>query len=106
MFHHDGPFDACNPHRNRKKDYRAPMHAFPENSANNALAGGGPRALDLDRFHGRGEEGFADFASSGQDYTTAPRYQRVEKRHQQSFNPTDRVEQVHGEESHLSLIHI
>jgi hypothetical protein len=50
VFHHDGPFDACNPHRNVKKDRRAPMEAFPANSANMALGGSGPlnSQIDLD----------------------------------------------------------
>src|ERR1700736_3612880 len=30
VFHHDGPFDACNPHRNRAGSKRAPMQAFPK----------------------------------------------------------------------------
>ncbi|KAK9325701.1 hypothetical protein V1517DRAFT_314083 [Lipomyces orientalis] len=43
-FHHDGPFDACNPHRNKNKN-KAPMLAFPIDSENNAL--GAPRHLDV-----------------------------------------------------------
>lgn len=42
MFHHDGPFDACNPHRNRKGSRRAPMQAFAKDSANNSIGGSGP----------------------------------------------------------------
>ncbi|KAK9374692.1 Pal1 cell morphology protein-domain-containing protein [Lipomyces chichibuensis] len=41
-FHHDGPFDACNPHRNVNKK-KAPMLAFPVDSENNAV--GAPRHL-------------------------------------------------------------
>lgn len=66
LFHHDGPFDACNPHRNAKKDRKAPMQAFPADSANMQLGGAGPlrSRLDLDKFHGRGEEGFTEFATT------------------------------------------
>ncbi|KAI2614949.1 Pal1-domain-containing protein [Hypoxylon sp. NC1633] len=42
LFHHDGPFDACNPHRNRKGSRRAPMQAFAKDSANNSIGGSGP----------------------------------------------------------------
>lgn len=35
-FHHDGPFDACNPHRN-KNTKEAPVLAFPADGANNSL---------------------------------------------------------------------
>ncbi|KAK5296674.1 Pal1 cell morphology protein-domain-containing protein [Cryomyces antarcticus] len=97
LFHHDGPFDACNPHRNRKKDSRAPMQAFPVGSANNALGGSGPvnKSINVDQFHGRGVEGFTDYATSGVEETRKrPSVERAI-----SFNPKDRVEPVHGEES-------
>lgn len=88
VFHHDGPFDACNPHRNVKKDRRAPMEAFPANSANMALGGAGPlnSRIDLDRFHGRGEEAFDAFASTRK---TEPNI----------IDPTRRGDYVHGAES-------
>ncbi|KAF2275459.1 Pal1-domain-containing protein [Westerdykella ornata] len=95
MIHHDGPYDAVQPHRNRKKDHRAPMQAFPANSANNVLGGSGPinKTIDLDTFHGRGAEGFTDFGASGSDY------KRSEQDRAISFNPKDRVDIVHGEET-------
>ena len=89
VFHHDGPFDACNPHRNARTARRpAPMQAFPEGSANMALGGNGPlrSKIDLDKFHGRGEEGFADYAITRKADTTI-------------LNPTDRTEPVHGPET-------
>ncbi|KAF2476942.1 Pal1-domain-containing protein [Lindgomyces ingoldianus] len=98
LFHHDGPFDACNPHRNRKKDHRAPMEAFPVNSANNALGGSGPvnKNIDLEKFHGRGTEGFTDFATSGTvEFKKRP---ELEAR-SVSFNPKDRGDIIHGEET-------
>jgi hypothetical protein len=91
VFHHDGPFDACNPHRNSKKDRRAPMQAFPADSANMRLGGFGPVSdrIDLDRFHGRGAEGFNDFS------TTLRRGPATTV-----IDPTARTEPVHGEETH------
>lgn len=88
VFHHDGPFDACNPHRNVKKDRRAPMEAFPANSANMALGGSGPlnSRVDLDKFHGRGEEAFDTFAST-------------RKTDANIIDPTRRGDYVHGAES-------
>ncbi|KAF2220446.1 Pal1 cell morphology protein-domain-containing protein [Elsinoe ampelina] len=98
LFHHDGPFDACNPHRNRKNNQRAPMQAFPENSANNALGGGSaPRAFNYDQFHGREEESFREFAASGYDYTTQPK--RMQDKVATLIDPTGRGEQIHGDES-------
>ena len=40
-FHHDGPFDACTPHRNRDKS-RAPVLAFPPDGPNNSIKGMAP----------------------------------------------------------------
>jgi hypothetical protein len=96
VFHHDGPFDAVNPHRNRKRDDRAPMRAFPANSANNMIGGSGPvnKNIDLERFHGVGVEGFQDYATAGVDAYKRPATERT-----MSFDPTSRVEPVHGEES-------
>ncbi|KAL4931071.1 Pal1 family protein [Aspergillus undulatus] len=93
MFHHDGPFDACNPNRNRKGLRAAPMQAFPKDSTNMALGGAGPNneKLDLDRFHGRMQEGYNDFAASG--------VAENNKTEGVSFDPTSRIEPVHGQTS-------
>lgn len=99
VFHHDGPFDACNPHRNRKKDHRAPMQAFPENSANMALGGSGPLndRLDLNKIHGMGTEGYKDYGNAA--YYEAAYGRRPEASRNISFDPYARTEPVHGEES-------
>ena len=119
VFHHDGPFDACNPHRNRKGSERAPMQAFAKDSANNTIGGSGPvhKEINFAQFHGRGDEGFTDYATSGvakpqaesvvefESYAGAsapPRKGpgvRPGLDRTSSFNPTDRIEPVHGEES-------
>ncbi|EAW09917.1 Pal1 family protein [Aspergillus clavatus NRRL 1] len=90
MFHHDGPFDACNPHRNRKGSRTAPMQAFPEDSSNMALGGAGPnnKNINLDLFHGTMEEGFNDYGA-----TAALTGDTV------NFDPKARIEPIHGAES-------
>ncbi|KAH6633564.1 Pal1 cell morphology protein-domain-containing protein [Boeremia exigua] len=95
MIHHDGPYDAVQPHRNRKKDQRAPMSAFPVGSANNSLGGAGPlnTKIDLDRIHGRGAEGFTDF-NSGNEWKKAPAVPTGE------FSAKGRDDIVHGEQTH------
>ncbi|KAJ9637189.1 hypothetical protein H2199_007475 [Coniosporium tulheliwenetii] len=100
LFHHDGPFDACNPHRNRRKDNRAPMQAFPAGSANNALGGSGPlkKNIDLDQFHGRGTEGFTDYATTSAEPYEQKKRPSVDRT--MSFNPKDRGEIIHGEETY------
>lgn len=89
LFHHDGPFDACNPHRNRKGLKAAPMQAFPKDSRNMALGGAGPNNdnIDLELFHGVQTEGYNDFATSGK--SDQP----------EAFSATTRVEPIHGAES-------
>lgn len=46
--------------------------------------------VDLDRFHGRGQEGFNDFATSGA---------KASQKQTESFNAKQNIEPVHGEES-------
>ncbi|GIZ39310.1 hypothetical protein CKM354_000269700 [Cercospora kikuchii] len=96
LFHHDGPFDACNPHRNSKKDRRAPMQAFPADSANMQLGGAGPlrSQLDLDKFHGRGEEGFSEYAATRKKTET-----NQWKTEPVTIDPLQRGELVHGQET-------
>ncbi|KAH7402336.1 Pal1 cell morphology protein-domain-containing protein [Phaeosphaeria sp. MPI-PUGE-AT-0046c] len=94
MIHHDGPYDAVQPHRNRKKDTRAPMEAFPVGSANNSLGGSGPlnSKIDLDRIHGRGAEGFTDFGGTETEWKKP----RVEA----EFSAKGRADIIHGQQSH------
>jgi len=74
------------------------MQAFPMGSKNNALGGSGPlnNNINIDQFHGHGmPEGYSDYATSGVDqYRKRPSTEK-----QLSFNPTDRVEPVHGSET-------
>ncbi|KAH7070498.1 Pal1 cell morphology protein-domain-containing protein [Paraphoma chrysanthemicola] len=94
MIHHDGPYDAVQPHRNRKKDQRAPMEAFPVGSANNTLGGSGPlnSKIDLDRIHGRGAEGFTDFGTTESEWK--------KPRPEAEFSAKARSDIVHGEQTH------
>jgi hypothetical protein len=95
-FHHDGPFDACNPHRN-KNTKRAPVLAFPADGANNSLAGVGPnrdRYVTEDIIFGRGvEEAYSDFnRSSG-----ATKVSRGDVDSIAAFNPALKEAPVHGD---------
>lgn len=95
VFHHDGPFDACNPHRNRKKEKYAPMQAFPKDSINMVMGGSGPvnKKLDYDKYHGYGQEAHIDYNEAaiveGAADAPAPTY---------GYNPNTR-EAIHGDES-------
>ncbi|SZF00082.1 unnamed protein product [Blumeria hordei] len=108
LFHHDGPFDACNPHRNRHGSKRAPMQAFPKDSLNNVLGGGGPvnARPDHSTFLGnKDEEAFKDYSKGRSGFNEFEPYNNgvVSFSHtrQESnvVSATTRVEPIHGEET-------
>ncbi|KIH94585.1 hypothetical protein SPBR_05917 [Sporothrix brasiliensis 5110] len=96
VFHHDGPFDALNPHRNRKGSRRAPMQAFPKDSLNNSIGGSGPinKRPDHRTFMGQGEdEAFREFSNNHQPMSSgkiAP---------VGVFDPLQRGTALHGDQS-------
>lgn len=103
LFHHDGPFDACNPSRNKAGSRRAPMSAFAKDSLNNTLGGSGPlqKRPDHATFMGNhDDEAFIDYAKGVPDGHGYDSYgsggRRTEARVVDSFA---RVEPIHGEES-------
>lgn len=101
MFHHDGPFDACNPHRNRKREKYAPMQAFPKDSINMVMGGSGPlnKVMDYDKYHGRGDEAHGDYNEAAviEEPAIDPRKQ-AKPDTTNSYDPTAR-EMLHGQES-------
>ncbi|CAK7229565.1 hypothetical protein SCUCBS95973_007269 [Sporothrix curviconia] len=96
VFHHDGPFDALNPHRNRKGSRRAPMQAFPKDSLNNSIGGSGPLNSRPDHrtFMGQGEdEAFREFSSNN------PMPPSSGKIGAGVFDPLQRGSVLHGDQS-------
>jgi hypothetical protein len=91
VFHHDGPFDACNPHRNKSTRRLAPVQAFPADSTNNSMSGFGPLNEKADHSHifgNRDGEAFNDFTARRPSAARAT-----------SFDPKSAVETLHGDES-------
>lgn len=105
LFHHDGPFDACNPHRNRQGSRRAPMQAFPKDSLNNALVGGPPMNMRSNHsvFLGNSDaEAFKDYSRSGGAGATYDSYNGRSNGNGAQPNvqdSTQKIEYVHGDES-------
>ncbi|KAK8099297.1 uncharacterized protein PG998_012538 [Apiospora kogelbergensis] len=100
LFHHDGPFDALNPHRNRG-GRRAPMQAFPEGSLNNSLGGSGPLNARPDHATFMGhhdDEAHKDYNISGKDRNG---YDINGNRRGEPiiFDPSQRSSILHGDES-------
>ena len=98
------------------------MQAFAIDSANNTMGGSGPvnKELNFAQFHGRGEEGFTDYAASGapkalqepfnynqnyEGYAGASAPSRIGPGvragidRTSTFNPTGPVNKIHGEET-------
>lgn len=96
VFHHDGPFDALNPHRNRKGSRRAPMQAFPKDSLNNVIGGSGPLNARPDHatFMGQAEsEAFKDYSNR------APADKLGSSSGMPVFDPLSRGAILHGDET-------
>ncbi|KAK4168667.1 Pal1 cell morphology protein-domain-containing protein [Cladorrhinum sp. PSN259] len=101
IFHHDGPFDALNPHRNRNGSRRAPMQAFPEGSLNNTLGGSGPLNARPDHatFLGQGDdEAYLEWSNKAKDRDGRFREGRSGKE-MPVFDPLARGNVLHGDES-------
>ncbi|KAJ9609160.1 hypothetical protein H2200_006932 [Cladophialophora chaetospira] len=101
LFHHDGPFDACNPHRNRRGARAAPIQAFPKDSLNMQLGGAGPNnsRLNLEQYHGTGVEANRDYNHAAAQDADAEYMRRPQPERSASFNPVAQTEPVHGHES-------
>ncbi|KAI0405931.1 Pal1-domain-containing protein [Xylaria palmicola] len=95
LFHHDGPFDACNPSRNRKGSRRAPMQAFAKDSANNTIGGAGPlnKRPDHKLFMGQEPHDAATMYAGRKD-PFKPRAHEMEL-----FDPKQRGDYEYGEET-------
>jgi hypothetical protein len=98
IFHHDGPFDALNPHRNRQGSRRAPMQAFPKDSLNNTIGGAGPLNARPDHatFLGQqDDEAFMEWSRGSKD----KEYSSSRSKETPVFDPMSRGSILHGDES-------
>jgi hypothetical protein len=101
VFHHDGPFDALNPNRNRHGSRRAPMQAFPKDSLNNTIGGAGPlnaRPNHATFMGQQDDEAFKEWSSGGKD-RSGPEYSAARKAEMIVFDATSRGDILHGDES-------
>lgn len=99
VFHHDGPFDAVNPNRNKPGSRRAPMQAFPKDSLNNTIGGSGPLNKKADHSTLMGQhddEAFREWSSGAKaEAEFAPR----KKGEVPTFDPLSRGSVIFGEET-------
>jgi hypothetical protein len=77
------------------------MQAFPEGSLNMQLGGSGPlkKNIDLEQYHGRGQEAHGDFNEAAVVDDDADYMRRPQPDRSNSFNPTQRSELIHGSET-------
>ncbi|CAJ2504248.1 Uu.00g116420.m01.CDS01 [Anthostomella pinea] len=99
LFHHDGPFDACNPHRNRKGSRRAPMSAFAKDSANNSIGGSGPVNKRPDHKLFMGHEPHEATSMYAAGVVKEQKEQRTNREELTFFDPKQRGEYEYGEET-------
>lgn len=91
-FHHDGPFDACTPHRN-KNAKKAPVLAFAKDSTAMTMAAGPPTQPVYFGDHVNNVESFSDYGNLGGQTRPGAGARAA------SFNPTSNIDQIHGYES-------
>lgn len=74
------------------------MQAFPKNSTNMQLGGSGPvnAKLNLDQYHGTEREAHNDYNEAAIMEGEEDYYRRPQPERSASFNPTARIEPVHG----------
>ncbi|BFZ55839.1 hypothetical protein PYCC9005_002880 [Savitreella phatthalungensis] len=90
-FHHDGPFDACNPSRN-KNTKRAPVLAFAKDSTAMSLTGGAPNQPVYFGDHVNNAESFSDYAAAASPSKLRP----SAGTRSTSFDPSVPVDPIHG----------
>lgn len=95
-FHHDGPFDACNPARN-KNTKRAPVLAFAKDSPSMSLSGGAPSQPVYFGDHVNNAESFADYGNNAA--ASPPKTRPDYSMRSASFDPAQSVAPIHGQES-------
>lgn len=91
-FHHDGPFDACNPSRN-KNAKKAPVLAFAKDSTAMTLAAGPPVQPVYFGDHLNNAESFADYGSASRATRPGVGIRAA------SFDPASTIDPIHGHES-------
>lgn len=77
------------------------MQAFPKDSVNMQLGGAGPlnSKLNLDQYHGTGQEAHVDYNEAAVMDEEVDYLRRPQPDRSASFNPTARTEPVHGYET-------
>lgn len=91
-FHHDGPFDACNPSRN-KNVKKAPVLAFAKDSSAMTMAAGPPVQPVYFGDHINNPESFSDFGGSSVKTRPDAGLRTA------SFDPASHTDPIHGYES-------
>lgn len=88
-FHHDGPFDACTPHRN-KHTKKAPVAAYAVDGPNNSVSGIDP---NRDRFANENQVLARADNEAFQDFSVTKPGRSLPK---DNFDPHAKVNPIHG----------
>lgn len=93
-FHHDGPFDACTPHRN-KNNKAAPVLAFPVDGPNSTIGGATTKQSTINEVFG-----VNDIDDDDDIYNVRPANQKSAIKSNVTFSQVDttsKTQQVHGQ---------
>lgn len=88
-FHHDGPFDACTPHRN-KNEKNAPVMAFPADGPNTSMKAFGPGVNNNERMNlafGNYTEDQNEIVGRKSNQLPVPKTNRTSNDPQSSYTP-------------------
>lgn len=96
-FHHDGPFDACTPHRN-KNNTAAPVLAFPVDGPNSTIGGATTKKSAMNEVFGVDDADDDSFLYSKQN-SSKDALRSAAANHIKNLDAKNKTQQVHGVET-------
>lgn len=98
-FHHDGPFDACAPHRN-KNNKSAPVLAFPVDGPNSTIGGAITKKSAMSEVFGVDDIDDDSFLYSSKNSSSKDALRSSASKYIQNMDTKNRTQQVHGVETY------
>lgn len=98
-FHHDGPFDACTPHRN-KNNKSAPVLAFPVDGPNSTIGGATTKKSAMSEVFGVDDIDDDSFLYSTKHYSSKDALRSSASKYIQNVDTKNKTQQVHGVETY------
>lgn len=97
-FHHDGPFDACTPHRN-KNNKAAPVLAFPVDGPNSTIGGAITKTSTMNEVFGIDDIDDDSFLYSTKYSSSKDALRSSASNYIQNIDTKNKTQKVHGVET-------